>query len=67
MFGMIFFNDVIDKHANLKEPIVESNFDDLQEQIRQKIPDNVIFELPEIDKKFVFRYLSTLDVSKATG
>ena len=53
--------------ANLKEPIVESKFDDLQEHIRQKIPDNVIFELPEIDENFVFRYLSTLDVSKATG
>ena len=33
----------------------------------KKIPDNVIFELPEIDENFVFRYLSTLDVSKATG
>ena len=31
------------------------------------MPDNVIFELPEIDENFVFRYLSTLDVSKATG
>ena len=29
--------------ANLKETIVKSNFDDLQEHIRQKIPDNVIF------------------------
>ena len=62
------FNDYfINIAANLKEPIVESNFDDLQEHISQKIPDNVIFELPEIDENFVFRYLSTLDVSKATG
>ena len=62
------FNDYfINLAANLKEPIVESNFDDLQEHFRQKIPDNVIFKLPEIDENFVFRYLSTLDVSKATG
>ena len=62
------FNDFfINIATNLKEPIKESNFDDLQEYIRQKIPDNVIFELPEIDENFVFMYLSTLDVSKATG
>ena len=53
--------------ANVKEPIVKSNFDDLQEHIRQTIPDNVIFELTEIDENIDFRYLSTLDVSKATG
>ena len=62
------FNDYfINIAANLKEQIVESKFDILQEHIRQKIPDNVIFELPEIDENFVIRYLSTLDVSKATG
>ena len=33
------FNDYfINIAANLKEPIVESNFDDLQEYIRQKNP-----------------------------
>ena len=62
-----YINDYfINIAANLKEPIVESNFDDLQEHIRQKIPDNVIFELTEIDENFVFMYLSTLDVSKST-
>ena len=53
--------------ANLKEPMVESNFDDLQEHIRQKNPDNVIFDFPEIDENFVYMYLSALEVSKATG
>ena len=62
------FNDsFINIAANHKEPIVESNFNDLQEDIRQKIPENVISELQEIGEKFVFRYLSILDVSKATG
>ena len=35
--------------------------------IQQKIPENVIFELPAIEENFVFKYLSTLDTSKATG
>ena len=53
--------------ANLKAPIEQSNFNDLREHIRLKIPDNVVFELPEIDENFVFKYLSALDTSKATG
>ena len=44
-----------------------NDFDDLREHIRLKIPDDVLFELPEIDENFVFKYLSTLDTSKATG
>ena len=62
------FNDYfINIAANLKEPIVESNFDDIQEHIGQKIPDNVIFELPEIDEIFVLGSYHSLDVSQATG
>ena len=62
------FNDYfINVAANLKEPIEQSTFDDLKEHIKQKIPDNVNFASPEIDESFVFKYLSTLGVSKATG
>ena len=62
------FNDYfVNVAANLKEPIEESNFDILQMYIQQKIPENVIFELPAIEENFVFKYLSTLDTSKATG
>ena len=35
--------------------------------LQQKIPENVIFELPAVEENFVFKYLSTLDTSKATG
>ena len=52
--------------ANLKEPTEQSTFDDLKEHIKQKIPENVNFALSEIES-FVFKYLSTVDVSKATG
>ena len=50
------FNDYfINVAANLKAPIEQSNFDDLREHIRLTIPDNVVFELPEIDENFVFK------------
>ena len=63
------FNDYfINVVANLNAPIEKkNNFDELRELIRLKIPANVVFELPEIDESFVFKYLSTLAVSKATG
>lgn len=62
------FNDYfINIASNLKEPVEHSSFDELKQHIRQKIPENVYFELPEVDESFVFCYLSTLDVSKATG
>lgn len=62
------FNDYfINVASSLKEPLEQSNFDELKQHISEKIPDNVYFELPELDENFVFRFLSTLDVSKATG
>ena len=33
----------------------------------EKIPENMHFELPDIDEPFVFKFLSALDVSKSTG
>ena len=50
------FNDYfVNVAANLKEPIEESNFDIVQMYIQQKIPENVIFELPAIEENFVFK------------
>lgn len=53
--------------AKLKEPLEHSDFSKLQDYINSKIPENVHFELPEIDETFVFNFLSSLDTSKATG
>ena len=52
---------------NLKEPLEQSPFNELKEHVNAKIPENVHFELPELDENFVFKFLSTLDISKATG
>ena len=62
------FNDYfINIAANLKEPIEKTDLSKLKSYISTKVPDNFQFELPNIDENFVFNFLSTLDVSKATG
>ena len=62
------FNDYfINVASNLKEPLEQSPFNKLKEQVNAKIPEGVHFELPELDENFVFKFLSTLDISKATG
>ena len=48
--------------SKLKEPI-----EDFTQNIDTKIPRNVSFELPCITESFVYKFLSTLDVSKSTG
>ena len=53
--------------ANLKEPIENTDLSKLKSYINSKVPDTFQFELPNIDENFVFNFLSTLDVSKATG
>ena len=62
------FNDCfINVASNLKEPLEQSPFNELKEHVNAKIPEDVHFELPELDENFVFKFLSTLDISKATG
>ena len=53
--------------VKLKEPIEYGNFRKLQDYINSHIPENIQFELPEVDEHFVYTFLSSLDTSKATG
>ena len=39
----------------------------LKSYVSSKVPDDAQFSLPDIDESFVFKFLSTLDISKATG
>ncbi|MEW8542134.1 MAG: endonuclease/exonuclease/phosphatase family protein, partial [Candidatus Thiodiazotropha sp.] len=62
------FNDYfINIASNLKEPMQLYNFTKLKNYINSKVPDNIVFDLPNIDQNFVYSFLSTLDTSKATG
>ena len=64
------FNDYfVNIASKLKEPLIQPDFTKLREFVTSKIPENVKFELPDIDENFVFSFLSKLDihVSKSTG
>ena len=62
------FNDYfINIAANLKEPVEKRDLSKLKSYVSSKVPDDVQFSLPDIDESFVFQFLSTLDISKATG
>ena len=62
------FNDYfVNIASKLKEPMTPPDFTKLREFVSMKFPENVEFDLPEIDENFVFNFLSTLDISKSTG
>ena len=62
------FNDYfVNIASKLKEPMTPPDFTKLREFVSMTFPENVEFDLPEIDENFVFNFLSTLDISKSTG
>ena len=62
------FNDFfLNTASNHKEPLQQYDFIKLKNYITSKVPENIVCDLPDIDKNFVYRFLSSLDTSKATG
>ena len=62
------FNDFfVNAASKLKEPINPSNHDKLKEFCNGKISNDTTFEIPSVDKEKVLKYLSNVDISKATG
>ena len=62
------FNDYfINIASNLKKPLQPCDFTKLKNYINSKVPENIVFDLPNIDQNFVYNFLSSLDTSKATG
>ena len=59
-----FFVNVATK---LKEPVPNTNHDKLKEFSQSKLPSDIKFKIPQIQKEKVLKFLSTMDVSKATG
>lgn len=62
-----FNNYFINIASDLKEPLQQNDLSKLNDYINSKVPDNVVFDLPDIDENFVHRFLSSLDTTKATG
>ena len=62
------FNDFfVNVASKIKEPITPSNHDKLKEFCSSKISKDTSFVIPTINKEKVLKYLSIVDVSKATG
>ena len=59
-----FFVNIVTK---LKEPVTNTNHDKLKEYCQSKLPTDMKFTIPQIQTGKVFKFLFTMDVSKATG
>ena len=54
--------------SNLKEPVINSDFNKLKDFCSySKVPKDVHFDIPANSHDKVLKYLSHIDVSKATG
>ena len=51
----------------MKELIEHADLGKLKNVISTKVPENIHFELPGTDENIGFKFLPTLDISKATG
>ena len=62
-----FNNYFVNVASNLKEPIVNSEFERLNTFVQSKVPNDVEFKIPSINVGFVRIFLSNLNVNKSTG
>ena len=63
----IFNNFFANVATKVKEPYTVSDFQKVKECVDSKVPRDIKFSIPKISHSFVRKYLSNLDVSKATG
>ena len=62
------FNDFfVNVASKIKEPVNPSNHDKLKDYCNNKISQDTSFKIPTVDKEKVLKYLSNVDISKATG
>lgn len=62
------FNDFFVNIAeNIKEPVVTSNHDKLRNFCSEKIPQNVVYDMPTLSSEKVIKSLKNLDINKSTG
>ena len=59
-----FFVNIASK---LKETVVNTNHDKLREFCEAKLPADTKFIIPPIQKEEVLKFLSNIDINKATG
>ena len=62
-----FNNFFVNVASKLKEPITSMNHDKLKEFCQEKLPPDMKFEIPIIGRQKVLKFLSNIDINKATG
>ena len=62
-----FNNYFVNIASKLKEPIISTNHDKLQEFCQERLPAGIKFNIPLIQREKVLKFLSNTDMSKATG
>ena len=53
--------------SKLNEPVENCNFEKLKDFCNSKVPDGFLFNIPEVSRDKVLKFLSYIDISKATG
>ena len=62
------FNDFfVNIATKIKEPVTSTDHNKLKEFCQGKLPDGTKFVIPNIEKENALKFLSSIDVSKATG
>ena len=62
------FNDFfVNVASKLKEPVTNTDHTKLKEFCQTKLPKDAKFIIPSIQKEKVLKFLSTIDINKATG
>ena len=59
-----FNNFFVSVASKLKEPVEKCNFEKLKDFCNSKVPDGVQFNIPEVTRDKVLKFLSNNDISK---
>ena len=62
-----FNNFFVNVASTIKEPVINTNRDKLREFCHEKLPEGKKFVIPSIQKEKVSKFLTNIDINKATG
>ena len=62
-----FSNFFVNIASKLKEPVVNADHDRLREFCQAKIPADTKFSIPPVQNNKVLKFLTNIDINKATG
>ena len=62
-----FNNFFVNIATKLKEPVIHTNHDKLSDFCRDRLSPDTKFSIPQISNENVLKFLSSIDINKATG